>query len=147
MHPPVCSPLGDAETSTTIFKVVIIVTGSSPRHRFFRTSGSKLTCSLKKKKSLFLDFPGSLVVKTLHFQCRGAGSIPGQGTKIPHAARHGQISLISRHLTSVYLSLLILLPLTKPKCKEVLLYLRYALLSHWEFCFVYRSQHFIYYFY
>ena len=138
MDPPVCLLLGDAETSSTIFKVVIIVTGSSPPTFFFRTSGSKLTCSFKKKKkkSLFLDFPGRLVVKTLHFQCRGAGSISGQGTKIPHAARHGQISLISPHLTSVYLSLLILLPLTKPKCKEVLLYLRYTLLSHWDFCFV-----------
>ena len=36
------------------------------------------------------DFPGGPVVKTLHLQCRGAGSIPGQGTKIPHAAQCGQ---------------------------------------------------------
>ena len=25
------------------------------------------------------------MVKTLHFQCRGHGSIPGWGTKMPHA--------------------------------------------------------------
>ena len=31
----------------------------------------------------FLDFPGGPVVKTLGFQCRGQGSIPGPGTKIP----------------------------------------------------------------
>ena len=27
-------------------------------------------------------FPGGPVVKTLHFHCRGLGSIPGLGTKI-----------------------------------------------------------------
>ena len=29
------------------------------------------------------NFPGSPVLKTLYFLCRGHGSIPGQGTKIP----------------------------------------------------------------
>ena len=33
-----------------------------------------------------MDFPGSSVVKTLHFQCRGHVSIPGQGIQIPQAA-------------------------------------------------------------
>lgn len=32
------------------------------------------------------DFPGSPVVKTLGFQCRGHGSDPWLGTEIPHAA-------------------------------------------------------------
>ena len=32
------------------------------------------------------DFSGGPVVKTPRFQCRGTGMIPGQGTKIPHAA-------------------------------------------------------------
>ena len=32
------------------------------------------------------DFPGGPVVKTLQFHCRSDGSIPGQGTKIPHVA-------------------------------------------------------------
>ena len=36
------------------------------------------------------DFPGSPVVKTPGFQCRGMGSIPGQGTKIPQAVRRRQ---------------------------------------------------------
>ena len=31
------------------------------------------------------DFPGGPVVKTLPSTTGGAGSIPGQGTKIPHA--------------------------------------------------------------
>ena len=29
----------------------------------------------------FRDFPGESGAKILHFQCRGPGSIPGQGTK------------------------------------------------------------------
>ena len=37
------------------------------------------------------DFPGGPVVKTLPFNARDEGSIPGQGTKIPHAT--GQLSL------------------------------------------------------
>ena len=32
------------------------------------------------------DFLGGPVVKTLWCQCRGLGSIPGQGTTISHAA-------------------------------------------------------------
>ena len=36
------------------------------------------------------DFPGSPVVMTPCFQCRGMSSIPGQGTKIPHYSWHGQ---------------------------------------------------------
>ena len=31
-------------------------------------------------------FPGGPVAKTLYSQCRGLGSIPGQGTRFPHAA-------------------------------------------------------------
>ena len=36
------------------------------------------------KKPTNRDFPGGSVVKTPCSQCRGPGSIPGQGTKIPH---------------------------------------------------------------
>ena len=32
------------------------------------------------------DFPGSAMVKTLPSNAGGAGLIPGQGTKIPHAS-------------------------------------------------------------
>ena len=35
------------------------------------------------------DFPGGPVVKTLCFQCRGLGSIPGRGTEDPHTVQHG----------------------------------------------------------
>ena len=41
------------------------------------------------------DFPGSPVVETSRSQCKGqdaggTGSVPGQGTKILHAAHHGK---------------------------------------------------------
>ena len=35
-------------------------------------------------------FPGGPVVKTLHSNAGGSGSIPGQGTKIPHARQCSQ---------------------------------------------------------
>ena len=45
-------------------------------------------------KTVMRDFPAGPVLKILGFLCRDAeakGSIPGQGTKIPHAG--GQLSL------------------------------------------------------
>ena len=36
------------------------------------------------------DFPGGPVFETLCFYCRGHGSIPGWGIKIPHAMQRGQ---------------------------------------------------------
>lgn len=36
------------------------------------------------------DFPGSPVIKTLLFHCRGTNSIPSQQTKIPLALRYEQ---------------------------------------------------------
>ena len=36
------------------------------------------------------DFSSSLMVKTLHFQCRGVGSFPGWRNEIPHATQLGQ---------------------------------------------------------
>ena len=44
--------------------------------------------AFQKWKSM--DFAGGSVVKTLSFQCRGTGLIPGPGTKIPHAEQHRQ---------------------------------------------------------
>ena len=38
------------------------------------------------QKMYFRDFPGGPVVNTLPFNAEGAGSIPGQGTKIPQAS-------------------------------------------------------------
>ena len=39
-------------------------------------------CKWEKKKNS-KDFPGGPVAKTPHFQCRGSGLIPGQGTRPP----------------------------------------------------------------
>ena len=36
------------------------------------------------------DFPSGPVIKTLCLHCRGTGSNPGQGTKIPYAVWCGQ---------------------------------------------------------
>lgn len=36
------------------------------------------------------DVPGGRVVKSLHSQRRGTGSIPGQGTKILHGTQRDQ---------------------------------------------------------
>ena len=48
-----------------------------------------------------MDFSGNPGVKNPHFQCRGMGSIPGQGNKIPHAAtkKNNTIWLEPRELT------------------------------------------------
>ena len=42
------------------------------------------------ENSSFWGFPWNPVVKTLCFQFRGAGSIPGQGTEIPHVMQKWQ---------------------------------------------------------
>ena len=36
------------------------------------------------------EFPGSPVVRTRHFHCKGPGSIPDWETKIPQAAQCGK---------------------------------------------------------
>ena len=41
------------------------------------------------------DFPGGPVIKNMPCNKGDVGSIPGQGTKIPHAA--GQLSLCHKH--------------------------------------------------
>ena len=38
------------------------------------------------------EFPGSPVVRTPCFHCRGHGLIPGWGTKIPHVPWYSQIN-------------------------------------------------------
>ena len=47
-----------------------------------------------------MDCPGGPVVKTLPFNARDEGLIPGQGTEIPHAT--GQLSL---HATATEMAL------------------------------------------
>ena len=58
-------------------------------HFIFSTLQSKRFRLFMQKGSLW-EFPGGPVVRTWRFQCPGPGSIPGQGTKIPPAAWHGQ---------------------------------------------------------
>ena len=44
----------------------------------------------KRKNRKTTEFPGSPVVRTLHFHCRGTGWIPGWGTEILHVAWPGK---------------------------------------------------------
>ena len=46
--------------------------------------------ALKKSRKKPGDFSVGPVVKTPLFQCRDIGSIPSQGTMIPHAVWHSQ---------------------------------------------------------
>ena len=73
--------------------------------------------------SLTGDFPGGPVVKTLRFHCRGVGAIPGQGTKIPHAARHSQKK---KKLSFFFLNLFIYLLMAVLRLREGFLQLRQA---------------------
>ena len=45
---------------------------------------------VKVFKTIYWNFPGGPVVKNLPSNVRDVGSIPGQGTKIPHAV--GQLN-------------------------------------------------------
>ena len=54
--------------------------GPSPSHHWL----------LHDQESVFLSFPGGPVVKTPCFQSWGVGSLPGQGTRVPHATWCGQ---------------------------------------------------------
>ena len=53
--------------------------------------GKKIIVSKPKvqviQKRLMRDFPGGAVVKTSPYSAGGAGLIPGQGAKIPHASQ------------------------------------------------------------
>ena len=55
-----------------------------------RTTGHSLLKLLELNNKITRDFPGGPVVKNPSCNARDAGSIPDQGTKIPHAA--GQLS-------------------------------------------------------
>ena len=50
------------------------------------------------KKKNFWDFPGGPVLKNPPYNVGDAGSVPGQGTKIPHAT--GQLEPTCRKLQS-----------------------------------------------
>ena len=56
-----------------------------PKHLWGSFSPPLSSWHLLKIKTLW-DFPGGPVVRIPCFQCRGCGSIPGQGTKFPPAA-------------------------------------------------------------
>ena len=52
--------------------------------------GKYVFSNLAKDGCVLWDFPGSPVVKTPCFYCRGCGFDPCQGNKILHTVQHGQ---------------------------------------------------------
>ena len=62
--------------------------------------------AFQKWKSM--DFPGGPVVKTLSFQCRGIGLIPGPGTKIPHAVQDSKKKKKKKPLKNSHVETLVL---------------------------------------
>ena len=58
-------------------------------HMYFETC-NKVSALVDSQPGEATDFPGSPVVKTVLFQCRVTGSIPGRGTKIWRTMWHGQ---------------------------------------------------------
>ena len=56
----------------------------------YHESPKKYYLQFISKNYSFRDFPGGPAVKNLPYNAGDVGSIPGQGTKIPHAA--GQLS-------------------------------------------------------
>ena len=73
----------------------------------YKTNGFHNLSSDKKTQSW--DFPGGPVVKNQPSNAGDVGSIPGQGTKIPHAA--GQLSLCA---TTTELA-----PQLEPTCRKL----------------------------
>ena len=81
------SPRGRKESDMT---EQLILPFLSPNHLVaLKSWGKKTVKCLNLSFSIFKtglgNFPGSPVVKTPCFKCRGADSIPGQGTEIRHA--------------------------------------------------------------
>ena len=62
----------------------------------------QICCSILVKKPPTWDFPGGPMVKNLPYNAGDTGSIPGQGTKIPHAM--GQLSPHTPQLLSSHAS-------------------------------------------
>ena len=63
---------------------IYILNGSINDKAIEEIKWNHIKCSIKTREDR--DFPGGPVVKTLPSSSGSAGSIPGQGSKIPHAS-------------------------------------------------------------
>lgn len=75
-----------------------------------------------KHRDFWQNTTGSPVVKPLHFQCRGVGSIPDGGSKVLHSMRHSEKSKEkkkAKHITTSVKSSVLLINCNND-CEEVL---------------------------
>ena len=83
MHQTELTPKGKKSYSTqSVFNTGKVYKEIRGYTLFFFKGSHKTRTTVKKT---YRDFPGSPVVKTLRFHCRGRRFKPGWGTKIPHA--------------------------------------------------------------
>ena len=59
-----------------------------------------MTLCIWNKQNTFRDFPGGLVIKNPLCNTGDVGSIPGQGSRIPHAAGQLILQLVSLQATT-----------------------------------------------
>ena len=64
--------------------IILTSQGQSPWDTEYTVA---MTPTFATQKSKGGDFPGGPVIKMWHFHCRGAGLIPSQGIKTPHAVQ------------------------------------------------------------
>ena len=107
-----------------------------------------ISCFHQQHKMESREFPGGPAVRTRRFHCHGQGSIPGQGTKVPQAAQHGQkrwnpifhlllsLLLIIASLVFVkcYLVVLICISLVATKVEHLFMCLLATCISYLEKC-------------
>ena len=71
---------------------------------------------------LYRDFPGSPVINTLPSNARGAGSIPGRATKIPHATWATNQSMKQNNIVTNSVKTLKMVHIGKTFKKRVIIY-------------------------
>ena len=83
----------------------------------------KIILSYREKgieNDLFWDFPDGPVVKTSPSKAGGAGLIPGQGSKIPHASRLKNQEVKEKQIATNSIKTLTMVHIQKTKQKEPL---------------------------
>ena len=87
-----------------------------------------ITINFRRQRSAILryirDFPGGPVVKTLPSNAEGVGSIPGRGSKIPHASWPKNQSIKQKQYCNKFNKDFKICPLKKNLKKKKIRYIR-----------------------